>query len=95
MTTELVVQGPAFVLEGRPFLISGVCEPGIQQEWALTLEYPSPGSAPPAVSCVPDASTSLGSSAGHAVQLSQNVGDGEPCCNALTDQTYPESWRQA
>lgn len=75
MTTELVVQGPAFVLEGRPFLISGVCEPGIQQEWRLTLEYPSPDSAPPAVSCVLDASTSLGSSASHAVQLSQNVGE--------------------
>lgn len=47
VTPKLAVQGLAFLLEAGLFRHSGVCEPSIQQERCLTLEYPSEHMAEP------------------------------------------------
>lgn len=47
VSPKLAVQGLAFLLEAGPFLSSGMCKPGIQQERRLILEYPSEHMAKP------------------------------------------------
>lgn len=88
VTPELVVQGPAILLEVGPFLSSGVCEPGIQQEVCLSLEYSSehclsPGSLPSVCPMFQMLPHPWALQQGCTVQLSRvgNVGIGEQCCN--------------